>query len=349
MDGKDYSDRLVNDLVSRDVAMEHNREDGKKRNRSPNHAGIGNDLSKRQSCALESSSNSKASAFELQRNIIDTMYGFMWKGRRKADSLDVAVKISDMDKAEGIVSKEDPIAESRILSILSRGKECAGKRHVCHLLAQFLEVKNPKSRGPQLWTVLEWANGGELLYQIKTQPNQTTDLARDLFRQLVEGVEYIHSNKIAHMDLSMENIMMHYTEPNSKPTVKIIDFGMAVMVGKDDKETMKLYQGDLVRGKPSYMAPEVFEQKDINPFAADVYSLGVILFILLTEGTPPYSVIGDAPFTKIWSGKNGIDWLLEHWGFELSHDAIDLLSRLLCPKTQRASIQDILAHPFVKR
>lgn len=89
-----------------------------------------------------------------------------------------------------------------------------------------------------------------------------------VFSQIVKGVKYMHEHNVAHRDLKLTNILI-----DEEYTVKIIDFGFAC----EANERHKMYCGT-----PSYMAPEIVEKKLYFPKPTDVWSLGVVLFKLLT-------------------------------------------------------------------
>lgn len=95
--------------------------------------------------------------------------------------------------------------------------------------------------------------------------------AKQIFKVLISTVEFLHSKNIAHCDLKFENIL--YDEVNEK--LKLIDFGFSVEDPENNPPTF-------LCGTPSYMAPEEVLKKNINLFKADVWSLGVILFKLVT-------------------------------------------------------------------
>ena len=109
-------------------------------------------------------------------------------------------------------------------------------------------------------------------------------------------------------------------------------------------------------GKTNYMAPEVWAQKDYDCRKADVWTLGVMLFMLLI-GCPPYSrpIIkrhnkdskGDAALTFLINGK--IDIILNHWNrsWMISDDAKDLLIHIFRLENQRITMDQVLSHPFV--
>jgi len=97
-------------------------------------------------------------------------------------------------------------------------------------------------------------------------------LARTYFQQLVEGIEYLHSKGVAHMDLKLENLLL-----GADCKLKIADFDLAWVEGDRN-----------VRGKGTcnYRSPELMERNCEDPKAADLYSAGIILFTFKTGGFP---------------------------------------------------------------
>mmetsp|Transcript_41582 Transcript_41582/g.36968 ORF Transcript_41582/g.36968 Transcript_41582/m.36968 type:complete len:316 (+) Transcript_41582:98-1045(+) len=119
------------------------------------------------------------------------------------------------------------------------------------------------------YIVMEYAPYGDLadFLMSPNYPNDAT-LARTLFHEIVEGVEYIHKKGIAHLDLKPENMLI-----SEDFGIKITDFDAAIDIEKDDSI------GPV--GTKNYRAPEIINKEDsVDPFAADIFSLGVILFLL---------------------------------------------------------------------
>jgi serine/threonine protein kinase len=109
----------------------------------------------------------------------------------------------------------------------------------------------------------------------------------ELFLRVCEGVQHAHQKAIIHRDLKPANILV--TEVDGKPTPRIIDFGLAKAIGPEiSDETMMTRAGDWV-GTPGYMSPEQADGNADIDTRTDVYSLGVVLYVLLT-GDQPFDV-----------------------------------------------------------
>lgn len=115
-----------------------------------------------------------------------------------------------------------------------------------------------------LYIVTEYASQGELFDYIVKNRSLTPPRAAELFRQLIYGVEYLHSFGIIHRDLKTENILL-----DENANVKIADFGFAKFI--------KTNIADTSCGSPHYAAPEVIRGIPYDGKAADIWSCGVIL------------------------------------------------------------------------
>lgn len=163
-------------------------------------------------------------------------------------------------------------------------------------------------------------------------------IVQQIFKQLVEGVHYLHSKRVCHRDLSLENILL-----TGDGNVKIIDFGVAKRYPKSN-QTFLSSAGFV--GKQGYCAPEIYCGETYDGRKADVWSLGVILFMLLT-GAPPYHfpVNTDAGFRLIIGGR--LEKMLEHWKRQIPLEALDLLTKIFVEKENRILIDDVIDHPWV--
>lgn len=204
-----------------------------------------------------------------------------------------------------------------------------------------------------VYSIMEFADGGELYDYIEQEGPLPETRAKELFRQVLLGLRHLHDAGVAHRDLTLENIMLSRTG-----ICKLIDFGMSLRLprfpneisAKDDRNRPVLLippQGTC--GKSNYIAPEVMEnRRDFNPQLSDVWSLGVLLFVMLT-GVPPVAVAYDLDDRYRLICNDGLQQLLKQWGFSLSNDAVDILFHLLRPNPQdRLTLKEIIGHPWIK-
>jgi MAP/microtubule affinity-regulating kinase len=105
--------------------------------------------------------------------------------------------------------------------------------------------------------------------------------ARRIFKQVAEGVAYLHQQNIVHRDIKLDNILVE----ESTRMVKLIDFGFSVVVAGGQR--LKVFCGT-----PSYMSPEIVRKNEYDGKPVDVWALGVLLFVLLT-GTFPFRGVSE--------------------------------------------------------
>lgn len=176
-------------------------------------------------------------------------------------------------------------------------------------------------------------NGGDLLSHILTTPKARLEEieAKTLAFDLFSTVEFLHSKGVVHRDIKPENLI--FTD-KSHSTLKIIDFGLS-----KNEETKNM---TTIVGSPYYIAPEVLKQQGYDK-ACDVWSLGVILYLML-QGFPPFfSQSIPEQFNLIENSQ--LEFKEED--FHLSSQAKDLIEKMLVkdPK-QRISIKNALKHKF---
>lgn len=124
--------------------------------------------------------------------------------------------------------------------------------------------------------IVEYCAGGSLDQWHEMHGDLSEELVRTLFLQLVAGWRYLHERRIVHRDLKPQNILL--TDCSENATLKIGDFGLMIKLKDMDMAKSKC-------GTPLYMAPEVWTQQPYN-YKADLWSLGVILYELITRKHP---------------------------------------------------------------
>ncbi len=185
------------------------------------------------------------------------------------------------------------------------------------------------------YIITEFCEGGELFDKVVEKGSFKEDEAAAVVKQLISAINYIHLNNIVHRDLKPENILLDTKKNN---IIKIIDWGTARFFDKDKNKKM-----NKISGTPYYIAPEVlFEKYDEK---CDVWSCGVIMYILLC-GYPPFNGETDNEIlAKIKSGK--FTFPDEEWA-GLSSDCKDLIKCMLefDPK-KRYSASACLTHNWL--
>lgn len=154
-----------------------------------------------------------------------------------------------------------------------------------------LALKGIHENDTHLTLVMELVDGGELFYKIVDRGSFTEKDARNVVRQVCRGVAYLHSMGIAHRDLKPENLLCDGDGDNM--TIKIADFGLSKIFGEG--ETL-----ETSCGTPDYVAPEVLTGSAYDN-AVDMWSVGVITYILLCGFPPFYAPSQNVLFEKILS------------------------------------------------
>ncbi|KAF2499558.1 Pkinase-domain-containing protein [Lophium mytilinum] len=188
----------------------------------------------------------------------------------------------------------------------------------------------------ELYLVMEYVQGGELFHYIEEQGGLQEIEVVHLFRQIIAALLYCHRLHIHHRDLKPENILLD----RSTFEIKLVDFGMAALQPEGQKLSTPC-------GSPHYAAPEVIRFRAYDGGKADVWSCGVILYVMLT-GTPPFNYSGDDRDLKdLFRAISLADYVMPDM---ISKEAQDLIRRILVTDpTRRISIDDIWAHPFLHK
>lgn len=160
--------------------------------------------------------------------------------------------------------------------------------------------------------------------------------ARDVIAPIFDALIYCHTLGIAHRDIKPENLLFNKRDFN-RAVIKVSDFGLARFVDEEKLATTTC-------GTPGYVAPEVLEQRPYNQ-SCDFWSVGVVLFILLSGGPPFYNPDQFEMFEKIKQAEYSFEAL--SWQ-GVSAEAKDLITKLLvADPAQRLTGEQIMAHPWI--
>ena len=209
---------------------------------------------------------------------------------------EVAIKIIDKAKVEDM---QDIQREIEIMNMVDHP-------NVINLFEIFDEPK-------KMNLVMELVTGGELFDRIVAKGNYSEKDAATCMSQLCQALDYLHTKKIVHRDLKPENLL--YASPADDANLKVADFGLARM----------LTAGDMMKtacGTPGYVAPEILKNKGYDSGAVDMWSAGVILYILLCGFPPFYEEELPALFDQILHARYDFP---SPWWDNISADGKDLV------------------------
>ena len=207
----------------------------------------------------------KVGRYELGQLLGEGSFSKVKMGKDSNDGKKYAIKI--IEKIE--------LAEQNLVEQMKR--EIAVMKLLKH--SNIVGLKEVLQTEGHIYLVLELITGGELFDKIVEQKRFDEDTARKYFQQLILGVQYCHEQGIVHRDLKPENLLL-----DAHGVLKISDFGLANLQrgGVGLGSTLL----DTICGTPNYVAPEVLHERGYNGMAADVWSCGVILFVMLAGYLP---------------------------------------------------------------
>ncbi|GAW82544.1 serine/threonine protein kinase [Plasmodium gonderi] len=227
----------------------------------------------------------------------------------------VAIKILNKKRLKRLISYDKIMKEIEIHQQMNHN-------HIC----QFYEVYENRKN---IYMILEYVSNGDLLtYIYKNKKRINEDTTRRIFYQLISAVDYLHKLNVVHRDLKPENILLDDNE-----NIKLIDFGLSTVYKKNNLLTTSC-------GSPFYTSPEILLGNKYHGELTDVWSLGVILFLLLNRKLPFNHSKLNILFQKIIKG-------LLHFEPYISESAKNLIRNMLNVNYQkRYSLRDIKRHPW---
>ncbi|KAL4990451.1 kinase-like domain-containing protein [Aspergillus falconensis] len=242
-------------------------------------------------------------------------FGRVYKGVDKRNGKSVAIKVIDVENAEDEV--EDIIQEIAILSELN-------SPYVTRYHGSYL-------KGSSLWIVMEFCSGGSCSDLMRPGPIPEEYIVI-IIRELLKGLDYLHSDKKLHRDVKAANILL-----TSGGQVKLADFGVSSQL------SATMTKKNTFVGTPFWMAPEVIKQSGYD-YKADIWSLGITA-IELANGEPPYSDIH--PMKVLFLIPKNPPPTLQGEYSKAFKNFVELCLRR--DPRERPTAKELLEHPFIKR
>ncbi|CAL5410167.1 unnamed protein product [Camellia sinensis] len=278
------------------------------------------------------SGKTRVGRYELGRTLGEGSFAKVKFARNIETGENVAIKILDKEK----VLKHKMIAQIK--------REISTMKLIRHPnVIRMYEVMASKTK---IYIVLEYVTGGELFDKIlqnqfhamsssqASKGRLKEDEARKYFQQLINAVDYCHSRGVCHRDLKPENLLL-----DANGALKVSDFGLSALP-QQVREDGLLHT---TCGTPNYVAPEVINNKGYDGANADLWSCGVILFVLMAGYLPFEEPNLMALYKKIFKA----DFTCPPW---FSSSAKKLIKRILDPNPlTRITIAEVIENDWFKK
>ncbi|XP_065216053.1 serine/threonine-protein kinase SIK3 homolog isoform X2 [Planococcus citri] len=254
--------------------------------------------------------------YEFERTIGKGNFAVVKLAKHVVTNTKVAVKIIDKTQLDEETLKKI-FREIQIMTQL---------RHP-HIIKLYQVMETDK----MIYLVTEYASGGEIFdYLVNNGPMKEEEACR-VFQQIVSAVQYCHSMNIVHRDLKAENLLL-----DSNNDIKLADFGFSnTFVEGQPLSTWC--------GSPAYAAPELFEGQEYDGPKADIWSLGVVLYVLVSGSLPFDGTTLQTLRSRVLSGKFRIP-------FFMTADCEHLIRHMLVVDAEkRYSLRQIIQHNWMRK
>ncbi|KAJ0693037.1 putative calcium-dependent protein kinase 5 CAMK-CDPK family [Helianthus annuus] len=259
--------------------------------------------------------------YTLGQKLGQGQFGTTYLCKENSTGIDYACKSISKRK---LISKEDVEDVRREIQIMHH---LAGHKNI-------VTIKGAYEDPLYVHIVMELCNGGELFDRIIQKGNYSERKAAELIKIIVDVVQACHSLGVIHRDLKPENFLLINKDDDF--SLKAIDFGLSVFFKPGQIFT------DVV-GSPYYVAPEVL-LKRYGP-EADVWTAGVILYILLSGVPPFWAETQQGIFEAVLKGN--LDFESDPWPL-ISDSAKDLIRKMICSRpSDRLTAHKVLCHPWI--
>jgi len=275
--------------------------------------------------AAADSKTKRVGKYELGRTLGEGTFGKVKYAVNTETNEAVAIKVLDKEK----IQKQNMGNQIK--------KEISIMKMVKHkYIVGMIEVLASKTK---IFIVLDLVTGGELFDKIVSVGKLSEEQALFYFGQLVEGVEYCHKMGVCHRDLKPENLLL-----DENGNLKISDFGLSSLyVGDADGDgTSRTEILHTTCGTPNYVAPEVLADQGYDGKKADVWSIGVILYVLLAGFLP----FDESTIVALFSKIQAADFTYPSWFSTEVRAVLDLM--IIADPKKRVSLAKLKENTWLR-
>lgn len=268
---------------------------------------------------MENAGNVLMQKYEFGKMLGQGNFAKVYHGRDINSGQNIAIKVIDKDKVLKVGLIEQTKREISVMGMVKHPN-----------IIELYEVMATKNK---IYYAMEYAKGGELFDKV-AKGRLKEDVARKYFQQLIRAVDFCHSRGVYHRDLKPENLLL-----DEFGDLKVTDFGLSVHASCTRVDGLL----HTTCGTPAYVAPEVISRRGYDGGKADIWSCGVILFVLLTGQLP----FNDSNIMHMYKKISKAEYKCPS---SVPQDARRLLKKILDPNpVTRISLKKIMENSWFKR
>ncbi|XP_076910715.1 CBL-interacting protein kinase 2-like [Bidens hawaiensis] len=257
--------------------------------------------------------------YELGKLLGQGNFAKVYHGKNIETGVNVAIKIIDKSKVMKVGMMNQIKREIAVMKLIKHPN-----------VVRLYEVMASKTK---IYFVLEYVKGGELFDKV-AKGKLKEDAARKYFQQLISAISYCHNQGVYHQDLKLENLLL-----DDEGNLKVSDFGLSALI--DTKRRDGLLHTSC--GTPAYVVPEVIRHKGYDGAKADVWSCGVVLFVLLAGFLPFH----DSNVMEMYRKIARSEFKYPNW---FPSEARKLVPKMLDPNPKtRISVLKIMENSWFKK
>ncbi|KAL0922538.1 hypothetical protein M5K25_006529 [Dendrobium thyrsiflorum] len=257
--------------------------------------------------------------YEMGRMLGQGTFAKVYYAKNIKTAQTVAIKMIDKEKVLKLGLMDQIKREISVMRLMNHPN-----------IVDLYEVMATKKK---IYFVMEYMKGGELFNKV-AKGRLKEDVARKYFQQLITAVEFCHSRGVFHRDLKPENLLL-----DENGDLKISDFGLSALVDSNRQDGLL----HTTCGTPAYVAPEVIGRKGYDGAKADIWSCGVIFYVLLAGYLP----FRDSNLMEMYRKIGKSEFKCPHW---FPPEVRRFSSKILDPNPiRRISIEKIMEHPWFKK